>query len=222
MPEYEAKGFYQNEESAGEYASQYHESLRLSNLRAKIFGWREEQVFLSMLREVNVAEKSVLDIASGTGRYVELLLNDGYQVGGVDISNEMLSFAKNRVGDHPNLMFLQQQDAEQLPFSDAQYDLITCIRLYHRIPTESRVEMLREVKRVGKGKAILFFGMITPWLKLRRLLRSKILPGRHSNPHPVTQQQLAAELDSLGFVIERAKWVLPFFADGYIVLVSWA
>jgi len=163
----------------------------------------------------------VLDIASGTGRYVELLLKHGYQVGGVDISNEMLSFARQRIGGHPNLLFLKQGDAEILPCSNNQYDLVTCIRLYHRIPSEIRLRMLQEVKRVGKGQAILFFGMTTPWLQYRRALRAKIISGRHSNPYPVTTSQLDEELKSVGLNLQESGWVLPFFADGLIALVTW-
>jgi SAM-dependent methyltransferase len=221
MNDYEAKDYYQNIDSAGHYASQFHKPLSLSNLRTRIFGWREEQAFLHMLRQVSDKPKKALDIASGTGRYVELLLNHGYQVGGVDISKEMLSFAERRVGGNPNLLFLQQCDAETLPFPDHQYDLVTCIRLYHRVPSENRHRMLREVKRVGRGKAILFFGMTNSWLQFRRAIRSRIISGRPSNPYPVTRTQLVGELEAEGFTLQDSAWVLPLLADGLVVLVTW-
>jgi len=221
MTDYEAKKHYQNIDTANQYATQFHQPLTFLNLRARMLGWREKRIFIRMLRQVRLERKKTLDIASGTGRYVELLLGHGFQVGGVDISSEMLSFAKQRIGEHPNLLFLKQEDAEKLPFPDNQFDLVTCMRLYHRIPSGIRLRMLREVKRVGKGKAILFFGMTTPWLQCRRALRAKIISGRHSNPHPVTQTQLIDELSSVGLSIQDSAWVLPFFADGLITLVTW-
>lgn len=222
MNDYEAKDFYQNMDSAGSYAAQYHRPLSLSSLRARIFGWREKQVFLRMLGQLDFKPgDQVLDIATGTGRYAEILLSHGYRVGGVDISKEMLSFAGRRIGNHPNLLFLEQGDAEKLPFSDNQFELITCIRLYHRIPSEIRLNMLKEVKRIGKGEAILFFGMTNPWLQYRRTLRSKVITGRHSNPYPVTQTQLASDLEALRFTIQDSAWVLPLLADGLITLVTW-
>ena len=221
MEDYEAKDYYQNMDAAGSYDSQFHRSLSLSNVRVRIFGWREERVFLRMLRQVHLETKKALDIASGTGRYVELLLNHGYQVGGMDISKEMLFFAEQRVGGNLNLLFLKQSDAEALPSSDNEYDLVTCIRLYHRVPSKIRLHMLQEVKRVGKGKAILFFGMTNPWLRLRRSIREKILPGRPSDPYPVTQAQLVDELGKVGFTIQYSAWVLPLLADGLITLVTW-
>ena len=221
MNDYEARKHYQNSETAKQYATQFHQPLTLLNLRARILGWREQQVFLRMLRQVQHDGKNTLDIASGTGRYVELLLEHGFQVGGVDVSSEMLSFAMQRIGKHPNLLFLKQRDAEKLPFSDNEYDLVTCMRLYHRVPSEIRLRMLREVKRVGKGKAILFFGMTTPWLQRRRALRAKLISGRHSNPYPVSQAQLVDELRLVRLRIQDSAWVLPFFAEGLITLVTW-
>ena len=81
--------------------------------------------------------------------------------------------------------------------------------------------MLREVKRVGKGKAILFYGMTSPWLQARRVLREKILSGRHSNPFPVTQTQLVDELESVGMSIQKSAWIMPFLAGGLISFVTW-
>ncbi len=221
MTSYEARKFYQDTEAAENYDAQFRRHLTIGNFRAKIFGWREERAFLHMLRQVHPKHKIALDIASGTGRYVELLLRHGYRVGGIDISKEMLSFARQRVGKNPNLLFLKQADAEKLPFADSQFDLVTSIRLYHRIPPEVRIRMLYEVKRVGKGEAILFFGMSTPWLQHRRWLRNKVIPGRLSDPYPVTEKELADEIREVGMVIQDTEWVLPFLADGLIALVSW-
>ena len=221
MEDYEAKDYYQNMDAAGSYDSQFHRSLSLSNVRVRIFGWREEKVFLRMLRQVHLEAKKALDIASGTGRYVKLLLDHGYQVGGADISEDMLSIAEQRLGGNPNLLFLKQGDAASLPFSDNEYDLVTCMRLYHRVPSNIRLRMLQEVKRVGKGKAILFFGMTNPWLQLRRVFREKILPGRSSDPYPVSKSQLVEELKKAGLTLQDSAWVLPLLADGLIVLVTW-
>ena len=219
--DYEAKDYYQDMHAAGQYDSQFHRALSLSNLRVKVFGWREEKVFLHLLGKIHPETKKVLDVASGTGRYVELLINYGYQVGGVDISKEMLSFAEQRIDGNPNLLFLKQGDAESLPFSDKEYGLVTCMRLYHRVPPQIRIRMLQEVKRVGKGRAILYFGMTNPWLRLRRVLREKILPGRSSDPYPVTKTQLVEELEEVGLTMQASAWVLPLLADGLLALVTW-
>ena len=162
----------------------------------------------------------MLDIACGTGRYTEQLLRQGYRVGALDYSPQMLAFARGRVGDDPNLLFFQNADAERLPFKDRQFDGVTCMRLYHRIPPSSRLEMMREVKRVGRGWAILFFGMTSPWLKARQAIRSTVKGGRPSNPHPVTVAQMRQELDGAGMTLRKQRSVLPVLASGMVVFVD--
>ena len=220
MGDYEAKGYYQKEKVAQAYESQFRSSLGFSNLRAKLVGWGEERAFARLLNQVP-KQGDVLDIACGTGRYLESLLRHGYQVGGVDISSEMLAFAKARVGHHSNLLFLRKGDAESLPFKNDQFDGITCMRLYHRVPQLPRSRMLQEAKRLGRGWAILFFGMSTPWLTLRRSMRSKVKSGRPSNPYPLSLAQMNGELEHFGFTLRDRAWVLPGVAEGMVVLVTW-
>ena len=95
------------------------------------------------------------------------------------------------------------------------------MRLYHRVPPQIRLRMLQEVKRVGKGRAILYFGMTNPWLRLRRAILEKILPGRSSDPYPVTKTQLVEELEEVGLTMRASAWVLPLLADGLLALVTW-
>lgn len=220
MSEYEAKTHYQNTDTATRYATQFSTPLSIANFRTKLVGWGEVKAFTNMLMKISGAE-SALDVACGTGRYLEILLNYGYQVGGVDISDEMLSFSRQRLKGEKNLLFIRQGDAEKLPFETHKFDLVTCMRLYHRIPNKIRRQMLHEVKRVGKGHAILFFGMSTPWLKLRGNLRTKLIPGRSSNPFPLTQHQLTTELEAIGLKIQNKLWVLPFLSGGQVVYVTW-
>lgn len=220
MSSYEGKSHYQNKDIAEKYDSQFRSPLRISNLREKLVGWGEQAAFQRLVSQVPQTG-SILDIACGTGRYVEFLLRQGYQVGGVDISPEMLTIAQKRVDRHSNLLFLQKEDAERLPFDDKHFDGVTCMRLYHRVPPPARLQMLREVKRVGRGWAILFFGMSTPWLCIRRAVRSRVFPGRPSNPYPLTLEKVCEELGSVGFTLKDHAWVLPFIAEGMIVLVEW-
>jgi ubiquinone/menaquinone biosynthesis C-methylase UbiE len=133
----------------------------------------------------------------------------------------MLAIARARIGCDHNLLFLLNGDAELLPFEDGQFDGVTCMRLFHRIPPTLRLQMLREMKRVARKWAILFFGMSTPWLTLRRAVRSKLLPGHLSNPYPVSPTEMRDELQAIGFTLKEYAWVLPYIAEGMVVFVSW-
>jgi SAM-dependent methyltransferase len=214
---YEARGHYQNPEVAARYDEQFRHVRSLSDLRAQVLGRFEVQAFQTLLANLE-PRRCVLDVACGTGRYVRQLLDAGHRVTGTDVSAEMLTVARAATDPAPGLSF-HQADAASLPFGDGEFDVVTCMRLYHRIAPELRVRMLREVKRVGRGWAILFFGMTNPWLRLRRKLRS--FGRRPTNPHAQTMEDLERTLDSVGIVPVARRWVLPGLADGMIVLGRW-
>jgi SAM-dependent methyltransferase len=220
VADYPARQHYQDGRIAASYDAQYNDPIRWANLRERVFGWREERAFLHLLRRVPEGG-AVLDIPAGTGRYVKHLLDRGHQVGGADISEEMLQVARRRIGQHPNLLFLETADAASLPYPDGRFDGVTCIRLYHLVPPDLRPKMLREVKRVGKGWAILYFGMASPWLALRRATRGRLIGRPIGDAYPVSPRDMRQELDAAGMRLEDARWVWPWLADGMVVRVSW-
>jgi len=218
MNNYEAKEFYKNTDVAQQYNAQYKADLSLSNIVSKFYGWCEIRAFRRLLK--NAAEGGrVLDVACGTGRYLRELLGHGYAAGGIDISDEMLEFARKVSEGDRNLLFLRIGDAEKLPFDDDEFDGVTCIRLYQRIPPENRLAMLREVKRVSGNWAILLFAMSNPWLKVRQRIRRTFIRGRHTAPNAVTMAEMCQELKAAGLKLEERTWVMPAITTGMIVRV---
>jgi len=147
MPSYEGKSYYQNKDVARQYDAQFTGSLTLANLRAKLYGLREEAVFLRLLN--NVPEGgTVLDVPAGTGRYVDHLLSRGFVVGGVDVSPQMLEIARQRIGNNPNLLFLKVADAVELPFREREFSGVTCMRL----PSYSARDTQKDVSGGSPGQ----------------------------------------------------------------------
>jgi len=68
----------------------------------------------------DVAGKRVLDAGCGTGVYTEFLLDRGAEVVGVDASAEMLSHAREAVGDRADLR--QGDLGDPLAFEDDSFD----------------------------------------------------------------------------------------------------
>lgn len=64
----------------------------------------------------------VLDVACGTGDMVVSLAKQGCTVTGVDISEEMLNIARQKIASAD----FQIADAEHLPFADGEFDAVTC------------------------------------------------------------------------------------------------
>jgi ubiquinone/menaquinone biosynthesis C-methylase UbiE len=205
---------YRATHSAAWYDRQYRTSLR-----AQLANWGEQRAFGHLLAHAPPGG-TVLDVACGTGRFLGPLLERGYQVSGIDVSPEMLAHARAQVGAQAGLISLQEGDAEHLPFDAGAFDGVTCIRLYQRVPAASRAKMLREVRRVGRGWAILFFGVSTPWLDLRRAVRTR-LARRPNVRYPVTLAQLVGELRAADMLLQEQAWAIPYIAEGLFVRVTW-
>ncbi|MEF8879489.1 MAG: class I SAM-dependent methyltransferase [Candidatus Thermoplasmatota archaeon] len=108
----------------------------------KILDRKEKKIVLNL---VNPKDKKILDIATGTGRFAELLSRKGGKVIGLDASKEML---KNRSAEYI------QGDAFELPFEDEVFDITISIRFLHLLKKERIPRFIEEVKRVTREKMI--------------------------------------------------------------------
>lgn len=99
-------------------------------------------------RAVRGLKGEVLDVACGTGDMAVSLVERGCTVTGVDISEEMLSIARQKA---PIVTFMIA-DAEHLPFPDASFDAVTCafgVRNFVHLE-QGLNEMLRVLKPGGQ------------------------------------------------------------------------
>jgi demethylmenaquinone methyltransferase/2-methoxy-6-polyprenyl-1,4-benzoquinol methylase len=117
------------------------------------------ELFLSDVRkeitkEIDPVNKSILDVATGTGSLAIELSNTAKKVVGIDLSSKMLDVAeKKRRND--NLSFLLM-DACKMKFKDEEFDAVTISLGLHDMPLEIRTLVLEEAKRVLKKDGKLF------------------------------------------------------------------
>ncbi|GMQ49577.1 hypothetical protein VB10N_45760 [Vibrio sp. 10N] len=94
-----------------------------------------------------------LDIGCGcTGRFIELLKSNGFELEGLDISTKMIALAKER---HPDVTFYHQDVCEgKLPTT---YDFITAWDSIWHIPLEQQVPVLTKiVESLNAGGVFIF------------------------------------------------------------------
>lgn len=94
-------------------------------------------------------QATVLDVGCGSG-YGSLKLHElGYDVCGVDLSDEMIRIAK-KAHQEKDITY-QQADVNDLPFKDATFDAILSINVieWTKIPSKALSEMTRILKRDG-------------------------------------------------------------------------
>jgi len=125
----------------------------------------------------------VLDIACGTGLLLKSLAErvDHPELVGIDRVPAMLDAAKENIGKQATLL---EGEAENLPFDDAGFDLITSTNALHYFP--DAIAALQEMRRVISPSGNL---VITDWCRnyfWMRLL-NRLLPWtQHAHVHTFT------------------------------------
>jgi demethylmenaquinone methyltransferase/2-methoxy-6-polyprenyl-1,4-benzoquinol methylase len=112
-----------------------------------------EHMWFSKWRKDILSDLSgkVLDVGIGTGKNIPYYPNN-CEVVGVDISNMMLSHAKEKAAHKDNIS-LFQMDAEKLGFKDDSFDYVITTFVLCSIPDP--VAALKEMKRVCKPDGML-------------------------------------------------------------------
>lgn len=117
---------------------------------------REERHLLPLLTDLR--NKSALDLACGTGRWLEKLMTQGCESGvGIDCSGAMLRVAGKKRALRGRLA---TADCEQLPLPSAAFDLAICSFAVGHI--ENLESMVREMARVTKPGADIFVSDLHP------------------------------------------------------------
>ena len=94
------------------------------------------------------AGAKVLDVGTGTGKQAVAFARQGYDVTGIDISDDMLRIARKK-NEYPNLNFMPA-DATVLPFESGNFDVAMISFALHDMPVTIREKALKEMVRVTK------------------------------------------------------------------------
>lgn len=143
----------------------------------------EVEYIISLIQYHTNKVKTILDLGCGTGKHDELLCDKGYNIHGVDISEEMLKLAEiRRKGKENNLTF-SRSDISKLDLGQ-KFDVI--ISLFHVISYQKTNVLLDKVfssvlKHLNEGGLFIFdfwYGpaVLTnlPKKKTKRLKNEKI------------------------------------------------
>lgn len=101
--------------------------------------------------EINMV---ALDIATGGGHVAKHLAKHVTSVIASDLTEEMLTNTAKHLKSHENISYAIA-DAEELPFDDHSFDIVTCRIAAHHFPSPGK--FIKEVQRVLKprGKFVL-------------------------------------------------------------------
>lgn len=102
---------------------------RLAEYYDDIYWWkdygREVNFLVEVFEKYGVRVKRILDVACGTGNHAKLLTMRGYQVTGIDISEDVLKVAKKKVGSSATLIKGDMRNLNAVV--DGVFDAVICL-----------------------------------------------------------------------------------------------
>lgn len=119
-------------------------------------GQHARSLYPVLLRKLSmIPYHTALDLGCGTGEMLRLILeqDNSKSLTGIDISENMLKIAKDKLQDHVNLVL---GDSEHLPFDDNTFDIVYCNDSFHHYPYPENV--LSEIRRVLVDQGIFLIG----------------------------------------------------------------
>lgn len=125
--------------------------------------WTREQRFVVEWAAALPKDASILDLPTGTGRFVEGFLGLGLRVLAMDISDDMLAAVRRRwPAETTPRLTVATGDAEHLPLADGSVDYVLSWRLVHLLPPAVLPAVLREFRRVARAGVVLQVFAVRP------------------------------------------------------------
>lgn len=113
---------------------------------------------LNCINDYHPKAKSILDVGCGTGELIVALLKHGFQVTGVDLSNDMLTVAQEKVENLGKSCMLFEQDMRTLD-GIGSFDVVTvfCDSLNYLLTESDVKQAIQQFYNVLNDKGILLF-----------------------------------------------------------------
>lgn len=111
-----------------------------------------DRAFLDQIENANLSD--VAEICCGHGELLTLIDGKDIRGVGVDISSNMLEFARDKHKANKNFVFVQG-DATKLPLQDAQFDSVFMFGGIHHVP--DRAALFSEVFRILRPGGRFYF-----------------------------------------------------------------
>lgn len=165
---------------------------RFSRLSGRVFNALEKYHMRRAFRQIP-RNAIIMDLPCGTGRFAEVLLEEGFKVVGIDISAAMLEVARRKLQRFGEHFKTRVADVRDLAKQERKcYDVALCARVLMHFPLEEQITFLRSVAELTRGRVVFTQSLSTPYQRFRRRIKRLI-----GNPPPATYPITETELKTL-------------------------
>jgi ubiquinone/menaquinone biosynthesis C-methylase UbiE len=151
----------------------------------------------------------LLDVGCGTGRTLHQLArtHSKLRLAGVDLSPAYIRLARKRLA-HVDELTLAVDNAEQLPWADATFDIVTSVYMFHELPRNARRNAVREMLRVVRPGGLVVLedsAQLSESPELAPVLHG--FPQEFHEPfyEDYLEDDLGALLAEVGFTVETTE-----------------
>ena len=199
VSETKAQAIAVHSQQAQQFAQRYAELSREPYKSCFSYSRHRLDLALARLLPGHGQSRRLLDVGCGTGHHLALFRQRGFEVAGVDGSEEMIRHARiNSPG-----VLITRGDVEELAFPSGQFDVVLCIEVLRYLPR--LCPSLREIARVLRPGGVCLATAVPPWnlngyWVVNRVASACGLPGFTALKQSFhTPRQLRQEFQAVGF-----------------------
>jgi SAM-dependent methyltransferase len=190
-----------------EYDAQHAASVRLSGEDPDFFAAYKAAEAARVMARAGIAPAQIMDFGAGRGNCVAHLQREfpAAALTCLDVSSRSLTHCEARAIRPVEPVCY---DGRTLPFTDARFDLVFTACVFHHIPAEDHIRLLREIRRTltTQGRFILFEH--NPWNPLTRHAVATCPFDRHAVL--ISAPEMRRRFRAAGFADVSLRWTLFF------------
>jgi ubiquinone/menaquinone biosynthesis C-methylase UbiE len=144
--------------------------------------------------------KTVLDVAGGTGYIGQYVMEMGGTYINLDVSSGMLSLAKKKLWGLKGNHLLALSDVHAMPLREEIVDVALVSEVLEHVTSPRRV--IREVGRILKPQGIIIVTNPNPWWGVIQWIAEKVKYKAEEGPHSyLRHKRLIEDIEKEGFTI---------------------
>lgn len=193
-----------------------YDASRFSSLSGRVFNRLEKRTVTKCFSRLPKGS-TIADAPCGTGRLAGALLEAGYKVHGLDISEAMLDVARQRLGSYGKNFTCEVADLKKHPPGEPICNGALCARVLMHFSLDQQIELLTGVAQLSRSVVVINQSLDSGYQRFRRRLK-RWLGNQAPARFPVSDKDIRILLEKSSLREVKRYRLLPLVSEAvYIV-----